>query len=116
MINRILTSAIPLILLVSLFTVLPEQVFSQNSITFDEGLAVPVSHTYSRTAVHYDKIEWQLIHGEFETPEAGQTLGYNANGDTLRWYPVEVNDEGRFAGRQCDRAISTSVLNRMKTR
>ncbi|MCC5908392.1 MAG: prolyl oligopeptidase family serine peptidase [Balneolaceae bacterium] len=98
MIHHLIPIVTSLLLVFSSYGIIPERAHSQNTITFDEGLAVPMSHNYSRTAVHTDKIEWQLIHGEFESPEAGQIAGINANGDTLRWHSVEVNDEGRFAG------------------
>ena len=98
MIKRIKSTISSLLLLLTIFATIPEYSISQNTITFDEGLALPTSHQYTREAVHLDIVEWQMNHGEFESPEKGNIVKITAEGDTLRWQKVEINDDGRFAG------------------
>ncbi|TVR16791.1 MAG: hypothetical protein EA391_06795, partial [Balneolaceae bacterium] len=99
MIKRLTFITSPLLLILTIFATTPELSISQNSITFDEGLALPMSHQYTREAVHLDIIEWQLNHGEFETPTENNIVKITADGDTLRWMNVEPEDDGRFTGR-----------------
>lgn len=72
----------------------------QNAINFKEALVLPMSHNYSRTAIYNDLIEWQLIHDQFETPTDGKIVDITEAGDTLQWQKIEVNEDGRFSGRE----------------
>ena len=98
MIKRLTSIVSYLLLLLTIFLATPDNSISQNTITFEEGLALPMSHQYTREAVHLDIVEWKLNHGKFETPAENNIAKITADGDTLRWQKVEIDDDGRFSG------------------
>ncbi len=78
----------------------PDKAAAQETITLEEGFAVPMSHSYTREAVFRDIIQWQLINDEFETPEENNILHITAAGDTLKWEKVSIQEDGRFSGHE----------------
>ena len=99
MLKRLIPIFTSIILFLNFFSVIqPVTVNAQETITFEEGLAVPYAHNYAREAVHRDIIEWQLINNEFVTPNENSILHITAEGDTLKWEKVAVQNDGRFSG------------------
>lgn len=84
--------------LIAALWLIPDGLFAQDAIKFKKALALPMSHSYSRTTVYNDIIEWQLIHDEFETPAKDKIVDITEEGDTLRWQEIQGNEEGRFSG------------------
>ncbi|MEN8192885.1 MAG: prolyl oligopeptidase family serine peptidase [Bacteroidota bacterium] len=87
---RTLTIIITLILTTS-------NLFAQEQILIDKGLAIVVNPPGRRSLAQVDLIENQLVKGTWSEPAVGQTI----EGDTsnAKWKEVEVNKEGWFADR-----------------
>lgn len=77
---------------------IPFQGYGQAEITFDEGLAAPLSNNYTRAAVSYDLILQQMINREFQSPADGLLIGENSDGETVHWQKIELSEEGDFRG------------------
>lgn len=95
-----LTSLLGLFLLCSLLLPCPSnKSYAQEIVEFTEGLAVPFSHSYTRSAIYTDHVVYNWVHDHWETPQEGGVVAVTPDGDTLRWQRITVNNQGRFQGR-----------------
>jgi dienelactone hydrolase len=80
--------------------------FAGEEFVFQNGLVLPQCHSYGRVAFYQDKLADQLYGSTLQTPQAGQSIGADENGDDLIWQPIETGDDSTFK----DRAMASGYL------
>lgn len=88
-----------LILLLCTFGVEAQTIYK-----FSEGLVTGPSHRYGREAIVSDPLAYQLFTDNWQTPEAGQKVFTNDEGEEVIWSAIEADTAGNFRGRELSNA------------